>query len=141
MLSGEARRYYDPATKPSWTSEMISSTPFVWYYFPIVTPTPTPTDYATWQLDLGSMGKGMAYVNGRNIGRYWNITAEGSCQPECDYRGNYNEGKCHVGCGEPTQRYYNVPADWLLPPPSNNYIVLFEEIGGDPNRVVLQQRN
>ena len=39
---------------------------------------------------------GMVYVNGEMIGRYWNITATGSCQP-CDYRGTYEPFKCLTG--------------------------------------------
>jgi len=89
-------------------------------------------------LDLIGMNKGFAWVNGHGLGRYWLLTATGDCSA-CNYTGPYNPWKCRVGCGQPSQRYYHVPADWLLP--TNNLIVLFEELGGDVTNVSLVQRN
>lgn len=58
-------------------------------------------------LDLGSMGKGQAWVNGRAIGRYWLLVSpKGGCTNYCDYRGAYHEGKCSTNCGLPTQSWY-----------------------------------
>lgn len=58
-------------------------------------------------LDLGSMGKGQAWVNGHHIGRYWTLVApKDGCQSTCDYRGTYNSGKCVTNCGNPTQIWY-----------------------------------
>lgn len=58
-------------------------------------------------IDLGSMGKGQAWVNGHDIGRYWTLVApKGGCQPICDYRGPYNSEKCCTNCGKPTQTRY-----------------------------------
>lgn len=57
-------------------------------------------------LDLGSMGKGQAWVNGHHIGRYWTVVApKGGCQDTCDYRGAYNSDKCTTNCGNPTQTW------------------------------------
>jgi hypothetical protein len=39
-----------------------------------------------------------------------------------------------TGLGEPTQRYYHVPREWLT---DRNTLVLFDEIGGDPSSVLL----
>lgn len=58
-------------------------------------------------VDLGSMGKGQAWVNGHHIGRYWTLVApKGGCQETCDYRGAYDSDKCTTNCGEPTQIRY-----------------------------------
>lgn len=58
-------------------------------------------------LDLRSMGKGQAWVNGHHIGRYWTLVApEDGCQRNCDYRGAYSSGKCTTNCGKPTQTWY-----------------------------------
>lgn len=61
-------------------------------------------------LDLGSMEKGQAWVNGRGIGRFWSLVApKTGCPQSCNYRGAYNEDKCTTNCGEPTQTWYRYP--------------------------------
>ena len=55
-------------------------------------------------LDLRSMGKGQAWINGQSIGRYWMAYAKGSCN-RCSYAGTYRPAKCEDGCGQPTQRW------------------------------------
>ena len=58
-------------------------------------------------LDLGSMGKGEAWVNGHHLGRYWTLRApENGCQRTCDYRGAYKSDKCATNCGKTTQVRY-----------------------------------
>jgi hypothetical protein len=40
---------------------------------------------------------------------------------------------------EPTQRYYHIPSDWLMP--KNNFITIFDELGAhSPGSVGLVQR-
>ena len=56
-------------------------------------------------LDLRSMGKGQAWVNGQSIGRYWMAYVNGDCSG-CSYLGTYRPSKCQLGCGQPTQRWY-----------------------------------
>ncbi|XP_077228224.1 beta galactosidase 9 isoform X2 [Tasmannia lanceolata] len=90
-------------------------------------------------LDLGSMGKGQAWINGHSIGRYWSLVApKDGCQRTCDYRGAYNENKCTTNCGKPTQSWYHIPRSWLQP--SNNLLVLFEETGGNPFKISIKLR-
>lgn len=86
------------------------------------------------------LNKGVAWVNGNNLGRYWPsyVAAEmGGCH-HCDYRGAFKaEGdglKCLTGCNEPAQRFYHVPRVFLRAGEPNT-VVLFEEAGGDPSRV------
>lgn len=65
-------------------------------------------------LDLLGLGKGMAWVNGHSLGRYWPsyIAGKGNCSEQpCDYRGMYSPEKCLSGCGQPTQRWYSVFLD------------------------------
>lgn len=66
--------------------------------------TPAGTDPVA--LDLGSMGKGQAWVNGHHIGRYWTLVAPKDGCRVCDYRGAYNSDKCEFNCGKPTQTWY-----------------------------------
>ncbi|KAL0866248.1 hypothetical protein Bca101_045366 [Brassica carinata] len=59
-------------------------------------------------VDLLGLGKGTAWINGNNIGRYWPafISSENGCAATCNYRGAYHAEKCLTNCGEPTQRWY-----------------------------------
>ncbi|XP_002516256.2 beta-galactosidase 15 [Ricinus communis] len=90
-------------------------------------------------LDLQGMGKGFAWVNGNNIGRYWPsfLAEEDGCSTEvCDYRGAYDNNKCVTNCGKPTQRWYHVPRSFFND--YENTLVLFEEFGGNPAGVNFQ---
>ncbi|XP_047340733.1 beta-galactosidase-like [Impatiens glandulifera] len=89
-------------------------------------------------LDMSSMGKGQAWINGESIGRYWPAyKASGNCAA-CNYAGWFNEKKCLKSCGEPTQRWYHVPRSWLKP--TGNLLVVFEEWGGDPFHISMVKR-
>ncbi|XP_066369763.1 beta-galactosidase 9 [Miscanthus floridulus] len=96
-----------------------------------------PSGNAPVALDMGSMGKGQVWVNGRHIGRYWSYKASGSCGG-CSYTGTYSETKCQTNCGDISQRYYHVPRSWLNP--SGNLLVVLEEFGGDLSGVKLATR-
>ncbi|KAJ4821769.1 hypothetical protein Tsubulata_035972 [Turnera subulata] len=86
-------------------------------------------------VDLQGLGKGMAWVNGKSIGRYWpSYRAEE--EEACDYRGSYNNNKCVTNCGKPTQRWYHVPRSFM--DKDVNTLVLFEEFGGNPSGVNFQ---
>ncbi|KAG8657149.1 hypothetical protein MANES_03G042616v8 [Manihot esculenta] len=90
-------------------------------------------------LDLDGMGKGFAWVNGHNLGRYWPtfLAAEDGCSTEpCDYRGPYDNNKCVFNCGKPTQRWYHVPRSFLQN--DENTLILFEEFGGNPSKINFQ---
>ncbi|KAF3447015.1 hypothetical protein FNV43_RR12195 [Rhamnella rubrinervis] len=68
-------------------------------------------------LNLGSMGKGEAWINGESIGRYW--------------------VSFHTPQGNPSQQWYHVPRSFLKP--TGNSLVLLEEEGGDPLGVSLDK--
>ncbi|KAK2965832.1 hypothetical protein RJ640_001804, partial [Escallonia rubra] len=91
-------------------------------------------------LNLASMGKGQACVNGQGIGRCWPayISPSTGCVDTCDYRGTYEPFKCLKKCGQPAQTLYHIPRSWVHP--GQNLLVLHEELGGDPSKVsVLTQ--
>lgn len=88
-------------------------------------------------LDMGSMGKGQVWINGQSIGRYWIAYATGNCN-DCSYAGTFRPPQCQLGCSQPTQRWYHVPRAWLKP--TNNLLMLFEELGGDPTKITLVKR-
>uniref|UniRef100_A0A2P2LAY3 Beta-galactosidase n=1 Tax=Rhizophora mucronata TaxID=61149 RepID=A0A2P2LAY3_RHIMU len=89
-------------------------------------------------LDMEGMGKGQIWINGQSIGRYWTAYAHGDCKG-CNYAGTFHPSKCQLGCGQPTQRWYHVPRSWLEP--TQNLLVIFEELGGDPSRISLVKRS
>ncbi|KAJ0972667.1 hypothetical protein J5N97_020626 [Dioscorea zingiberensis] len=136
-LKGEAAKYYAPEEQGNvdWADLQLDAiqSAFMWYktYFDA----PKGSDPVA--IDLGSMGKGFAWVNGHGIGRYWSLIApEDGCSKNCDYRGTYNENKCMTNCGQLTQSWYHIPREWLHD--SNNLLVIFEETGGNPLKVSLK---
>ena len=76
-------------------------------------------------LDMASMTKGLMWLNGHCLGRYWLVTATDEQQ---------KHPLTTIGTGQPTQRYYHVPIEWLA---DTNSLVLFEEVGGDPAQIQL----
>ncbi|XAR51103.1 Beta-galactosidase [Bertholletia excelsa] len=99
--------------------------------------TPFGTDPVA--VDLQGLGKGMAWVNGNSLGRYWPsfLAEEDGCSTEeCDHRGSYDNNKCVTNCGQPTQRWYHVPRSFMNG--DENTLVLFEEFGGNPSLVNFQ---
>ncbi|HUW31327.1 MAG TPA: glycoside hydrolase family 35, partial [Planctomycetota bacterium] len=79
-------------------------------------------------IDLLGMTKGMLWLNARCTARYWLVPATGT---PMDWLAS---GVTHTNVGEPTQRYYHLPAEWLQ---DQNTLVLLDELGGDPARARL----
>lgn len=136
-LKGEFLNIYTIAEneKAGWSDLNLDAIPatFTWYktYFN------APDGTEPVALDLGSMGKGQAWVNGHHIGRYWTLVApKDGCQRICDYRGPYHSNKCTTNCGNPTQTWYHIPRSWLHE--SDNLLVIFEETGGNPFDISLK---
>ncbi|XP_068649602.1 beta-galactosidase 15-like [Aristolochia californica] len=132
-LDGEDKELYSdtaPIDK-SWHSEDLPTNRLmVWYKAAFKAPLGTETVV----VDLGSMGKGAAWINGHSIGRYWaNFSVQTDGCPACDYKGNYAAWKCTTGCGASSQQWYHVPRSFFKT--DNNVITLFEEFGGNPAEV------
>lgn len=139
-LQGEHLLIYKPEGLSSvkWlsTPEPPKQQPLTWYKA-VVDP---PSGNEPIGLDMVHMGKGLAWLNGEEIGRYWprKSSIHDKCVQECDYRGKFMPNKCSTGCGEPTQRWYHVPRSWFKP--SGNILVIFEEKGGDPTKIRFSRR-
>ncbi|EEF49462.1 beta-galactosidase, putative [Ricinus communis] len=88
-------------------------------------------------LDMSSMVKGQVWINGNSIGRYWTVYADGNCTA-CSYSGTFRPSTCQFGCGQPTQKWYHIPRSLLKP--TENLLVVFEEIGGDVSKIYLVKR-
>ncbi|KAL7155850.1 hypothetical protein ABFS83_03G103500 [Erythranthe nasuta] len=111
-LFGEKLQLYteEGTNKAIWCNlNSSSSQPLTWYKSKF--DAPGGNDPLT--LNLGSMGKGEAWVNGQSIGRYWI--------------------SFHNPDGSPSQIWYHVPRSFLKP--KDNLLVLFEEEGGNPTGI------
>jgi len=95
-LVGESLEIFRPSHqgRVKWVdASSVINQPVTWFTttFPAVS-TPTSGQFSI-LLDTNGLQRGHAFINGRDIGRFWDI--EG--------------GKS----GQPTQRYYQIPNDWL----------------------------
>ncbi|XP_034689346.1 beta-galactosidase 6 [Vitis riparia] len=114
-LSGEKLQIYkeENLSNVEWRKTEISTNqPLTWYK--IVFNTPSGDDPVA--LNLSTMGKGEAWVNGQSIGRYW--------------------VSFHNSKGDPSQTLYHVPRAFLKT--SENLLVLLEEANGDPLHISLE---
>lgn len=111
-LQGETLQIYTEqgSSQVQWKKFSNAGNPLTWYKTQVDAP---PGDVPV-GLNLASMGKGEAWVNGQSIGRYWPSyrTPNGSAQT-----------------------WYHVPRSFLKP--AGNLLVLQEEEGGNPLQVSL----
>lgn len=148
-LQGESEQLpltlFQSVAKEGATSRQGNCSSLCWHVMSFKTPSNlSPTSRLS--LDLASsLTKGAAWVNGHMLGRYWNIVAnpsvsQGKCYdcPSADYVGGYNGDKCRSGCGQPSQQYYKLPAEWLnFGDQQDNVLVIFEEINGKPEDIKM----
>ncbi|CAM8987227.1 unnamed protein product [Rhodiola kirilowii] len=115
-VDGERARVFtqEGSSKVRWT-RALPAKPLTWYkaYFD------APEGNDPLALNMSSMGKGMTWVNGRSIGRYW----QSYLSP----------------LGKASQEEYHVPRSFLKP--KNNLLVIFEEEGGNPAEIDIMTVN
>jgi len=90
--------------------------------------------HAAYVADLGGVDKGLAWLNGVCVGRYWTVPALAPSEPGLLARGAVVD----TGAGEPTQKTYHLPVSVLRA--GGNELVLFEESGGRPEAVTVLVR-
>ncbi|KAJ3060440.1 hypothetical protein HDU98_003585, partial [Podochytrium sp. JEL0797] len=99
----------------------------------------TAEPITTFVLNLSTMTRGLAFVNGHAVGRYWNLAA--TCPKAglpCRYPDSAVDGgeTCAEGCGYASQGWYHVPVAWVVEGEWDDVeVVLVEESGGDPGGV------
>ncbi|KAL3638845.1 Beta-galactosidase 16 [Castilleja foliolosa] len=107
LLGERLQIYTDKGSNDvQWNNFDSSSRPLKWYKAKL--DAPKGTDPVA--LNLGSMGKGEAWVNGQSLGRYWISFL--------------------ITDGTPSQTWYHIPRSFLKP--RDNLLVLFEEEVGNP---------
>ncbi len=129
-LIGERSHLFEPEACPSlWNpSAKLKSPGLRWWRASF----PLPKGDDPLVLDLSSMGKGLLWVNGVCLGRYW--LAPGVLRNPISPRDVFVET---ASDGSPTQSLYHVPREHLK---ERNSLVLFEEQGGDLSDVRLLLR-
>ncbi|KAM9977244.1 hypothetical protein ACTFIR_011103 [Dictyostelium discoideum] len=150
-LVGENIKIFNNENTINWQTSSLSSSsviqkPLTWYKLNIsLVGLPIDISSTVYALDMTSMSKGMIWVNGYSIGRYWLIEATQSiCNQSAienySYIGEYDPSNYRIDCNKPSQSIYSVPIDWLF---NNNYnnqyatIIIIEELNGDPNEIQL----
>lgn len=143
-LQGERDGYFNRGSNLNWQTAIGAKLSLIWYK--IILPRAQiqsllqkseSKSFVSFALDLSSMGKGAAWVNGHSIGRYWDVKSDASLCKPCSPSGAFFDKKCLTKCGEASQEYYHVPKDWLLSESGDVELVLFEEFGGDPSAIEL----
>jgi len=169
-LWGEDVKIWTPETVSSlsWNANVSLATnkSLVWYAIWFA----TDTAEAPISLDLGGMGKGYAWVNGHNIGRYYDVLGNASCTP-FNYTGRSLQSFAADDDFETMRNARNarnaksvdsVLTSWWLPnwradcqmltqqfyhvpaawitPGGKTLVVVLEEVGGDPTTIQLIKR-
>lgn len=127
-LVGERQRWFaEGGEQMPWRNDMATTLEQVlrWWRIRFA----RPAGKGPWVVDLQGMRKGLLWLNGRCIGRYWLIPGAG--QPP------WKPAILHsVQIGQPTQRYYHLPTEWLA---ETNTLVLFDELGGTPQAIQVME--
>ncbi|XP_062179260.1 beta-galactosidase 7-like [Phragmites australis] len=113
-LFGERNHIYtqEGSYSVEWkTINNLTYHPLIWYKTTF--PTPAGNDAVT--LNLTGMGKGEVWINGESIGRYW-VSLKAPSR-------------------NPSQSLYHIPRQFLKP--QENVLVLFEEMGGNPQQITV----
>jgi len=92
--------------------------------------------HADFRLDARGLGKGMLFVNGHALGRHWLVAGHGYGADE-GWQKLVEDGLSLAPEGEPTQRWYHLPAAWLK---ERNRLVIFDEEGANPRQVTIDYR-
>ncbi|AQK58987.1 Beta-galactosidase 11 [Zea mays] len=111
-LVGEQKQIYTDKGMGSVTwKPAVNDRPLTWYkrHFDM------PSGEDPIVLDMSTMGKGLMFVNGQGIGRYW-----------ISYK--------HA-LGRPSQQLYHIPRSFLRQ--KDNVLVLFEEEFGRPDAIMI----
>jgi hypothetical protein len=129
-LRGERLRLFDPCLggREKWSAVARGARPLRWFRAEFGALDAGANGYA---LDVGKLYKGLIWLNGQCAGRYWQVPAAAiSASWQHDF-------VRLTGAGEPTQRYYHLPLEWLK---ARNTLVIFEETAAAPEGVRIVAR-
>lgn len=127
----------EPRHDGAWQPLPKTPCPCAWYRTSFELPADRLAAGADWRLDANGLGKGMAFLNGHALGRYWLIAGNGYGADETWHNRKLDGLSIHPA-GEPTQRYYRIPGAWLRPV---NTLLFFEEQAALPTAVRIEARS
>lgn len=110
--------------------------PCTWYRCDFALPERLRREDRDFRLDARGLGKGLAFLNGHALGRYWLLPGRGYGADE-GWQNAALDGLSLGPAGEPTQRWYHVPRAWLQP---QNTLTLFEETALTIGPLTLETR-
>jgi hypothetical protein len=138
-LIGESLQIYTEqgSSKVNWDTQWTKgiNQPITWFQarFDLDQLVKQDTNANPVLLDAQGLNRGHAFINGNDLGLYWLIQGICGDNPPCCCQ------QAQVNCLKPTQRYYHIPSDWLMP--KNNLITVFDDLGApSPGSVGFVQR-
>lgn len=118
-------RAFDASPDAEFATAKVGTGQLSWHRFTF----PLPSHRTPLVIDLGSMQKGMAWLNGQCLSRYWLVPIQESEHVHLEH--DQLQARYDM---KPSQRYYHVTHDWLQ---AVNELIVFEELGGIPQDIRL----
>ncbi|MFA6291595.1 MAG: beta-galactosidase [Victivallales bacterium] len=137
FLSGEKLNlpFFPEAVK--WhPASQVRNQVCAWYRSTLMIPKRIVKSNADFRIDAEGLSKGMLFINGHALGRYWLIEGNGYGGDEA-WHNRELDGLSLGPAGEPTQRFYHVPKAWLK---EVNDLLIFEERHCNPGKIRIEVR-
>lgn len=134
-MEGEKLNIVNTPSCAGWTT-LNEPQPCTWYKTEFSLAPGQLHDEVHYRIDATGLGKGMLFLNGHALGRYWLIEANGYGADK-SWHEEKTDGLGLAPAGKPTQQYYHVPRGWLK---TENQLIIFEEQAASPVKVSLQTR-
>ena len=134
-LVGERLHLPENPDVVAWKTRRATG-PLHWHRARFKLPKRRLTADCDFRIDANGLGKGMLFVNGHALGRHWLIEASGFGHDEFWVQAD-RHGLTLGPAGQPTQRYYRIPARWLR---EENELMLFDEESVSLDLVMIEGR-
>jgi hypothetical protein len=118
FLRGELLDIVTQPDKQHWLPRTKATVPLTWHKTTFSLSSTELSQDADYRVKLNGLQKGMLFINGCAVGRYWQISTSDTEHT-------------------PTQDHYHIPHAWLK---NKNVLIVFEEAAVAPDGVRLQRR-
>jgi hypothetical protein len=123
-------------TREAIPSRSKSTPRLAWYRADFRLSEGTLADHAPFAFVPGHLVKGLLWLNGHDLGRYWQLPAKHEIVKGDRWLVPY---VTFDPPGKPTQLRYHMPREWLKT--GDNVLIAFEEQGGAPTRAQIVRRS